>query len=51
MPYRCNINYVLFQDRNSELLSDLARSSCTSSFGDSIFNKLCDHVYVGRYSV
>ena len=23
MPYRCNINYVLFQDQNSELSIDL----------------------------
>ena len=45
MPYRCNINHVLFQDRNSELLRDLARLSCTSLFGDNIFNKQCDHVF------
>ena len=47
MPYRCNINYVLFQDRNSEMLSDLARYSCASLFDDNIFNKQRDHVYVG----
>ena len=44
MPYRRNINYVLFQDRNSELLFDSTRSPCMSLFGDNIFNKQCDDV-------
>ena len=46
MPYRCNINYLLFQDRSSKLLSDLARQSCTSLFGENTFNKQCDHVFM-----
>ena len=47
MPYRCNINYVLFQDQNSELPIDLSSQIilyvliCCNIFNKQCFHTLC----------